>query len=525
MSADPRFPVEPWSLRETSLDLSQLARSESLMALSNGHIGLRANLDEGEPHGIPGSYLNSFYEQRPLPYAEAGYGYPESGQTVVDVTNGKLIRLLVDDTPFDVRYGLLRSHERTLDFRSGVLHRRADWISPAGAEVLVTSRRLVSYVQRSIAAIEYVVAAKDKPVRIVLQSELVANESQPLLSADPRQAAALDRPLVPVSHDVDGHGVVLLHRTRQSNLMMAAGMSHLIETTARHQIDVDVREEWARVTAICSLEPGQSLRLVKFIGYGWSAIRSETAIRDQVAAALDAAMFYGWDGLLTEQRQRLDDFWDCADVRIEGNDALQQAIRFALFHIFQAGVRAEGRAVPSKGLTGPGYDGHTFWDTEGFVLPVLTYTVPDAAADALRWRHATLALAKERAEVLKLAGAAFPWRTIHGEECSGYWPAGSAAMHIGADIAYAVARHWTVTGDAQFLDSVGLDLLVETARLWMSVGHFQADGSWHIAGVTGPDEYSAIADDNVFTNVMAARNLRAAADLTELRAAQRASQA
>jgi trehalose/maltose hydrolase-like predicted phosphorylase len=518
VSPDERFPVDPWALRETSLDLGQLARSESLLALSNGHIGLRANFDEGEPYGIPGTYLNSFYEQRPLPYAEAGYGYPESGQTVVDVTNGKLIRLLVDDTPFDVRYGTLHTHERTLDFRTGLLSRTADWTSPAGARVLVESRRLVSFVQRSIAAIEYVVTAKDNPVRIVLQSELVANESQPVLTSDPRKAAALDRPLEPVSHDVDGHGVLLMHRTRSSGLMMAAGMAHEIQTPARHQIDLDVREDWARTTVICSLQAGQSLRLVKFVGYGWSALRTETAIRDQVAAALDAASFSGWDGLLAGQKQRLDDYWDTADVQIEGNDALQQAIRFGLFHIFQAGIRAEGRAIPSKGLTGPGYDGHTFWDTEGFVLPVLTYTVPSAAADTLRWRHSTLPLAKERAEVLKLEGAAFPWRTIHGEECSGYWPAGTAAMHIGADIAYAVARHWAATGDEEFLDTYGLDLLVETARLWMSVGHFEADGSWHIAGVTGPDEYSAIADDNVFTNLMAARNLRAAADLIELRA-------
>src|SRR5215510_14650051 len=142
-------PIEPWRLRETRLALDKLAQSESLFALSNGHIGLRANLDEGEPYAIPGTYLNSFYELRPLPYAEAGYGYPESGQTIVNVTNGKIIRLLVDDEPFDVRYGHLLEHERELDLRAGVLHRRADWESPAGASVRVTSTRLVSLVQRS----------------------------------------------------------------------------------------------------------------------------------------------------------------------------------------------------------------------------------------------------------------------------------------------------------------------------------------------------------------------------------------
>ena len=517
MSERGRFPVHPWSVVETELDLTQLARTESLFALSNGHIGLRANLDEGEPFGIPGTYLNSFYEQRPLPYAEAGYGFPETGQTVVDVTNGKLIRLMVDDSSFDLRYGKLLSHVRTLDLRSGLLSREAHWESPAGKQVRVRSNRLVSFTQRSIAAIEYTVEAVDRPLRIVLQSELVANEAQPVLTRDPRKAAVLASPLAPVSHDVDGHGVVLVHRTKQSQLMMASGMSHVIEAPSRHEVDIDARQEWARTTVICELQPGESLRLVKFVGYGWSALRSHTAIRDQVAAALDAAKFAGWEGLVAQQRETLDDYWDAADVELTGNDELQQAIRFALFHVMQAGIRAEGRAIPSKGLTGPGYDGHTFWDTEGFVLPPLTYTLPHAAADALRWRHSTLHLARARAAELGLSGAAFPWRTIRGQECSAYWPAGTAAFHINADIALAVERLFVAHGDAGFLDDVGLELVVETARLWATLGHFGPDGDWHIDGITGPDEYTAVVDDNVFTNLAAARNLRAAARLSRLR--------
>src|SRR5439155_3894271 len=136
-----------------------------------------------------------------------------------------------------------------------------------------------------------------------------------------------------------------------------------------------------------------------------------------------------------------------ADVELEGDAELQQAVRFALFHTLQAGARGERRAIAAKGLTGPGYDGHCFWDTETFVLPVLTYTLPDAARDALHWRHATLDRARERAELLGLAGAAFPWRTIAGEECSSYWPAGTAAFHVGADIAYAVSRYQAAVED------------------------------------------------------------------------------
>ncbi|MEV8376160.1 glycoside hydrolase family 65 protein [Kribbella sp. NPDC056861] len=504
-------PIEPWQLRETELPLDKLAQAESLFALSNGHIGLRGNLDEGEPYAIPGTYLNSFFEQRPLPYAEAGYGYPESGQTLVDVTNGKLIRLLVDDSPLDVRYGELHSHERCLDFRTGILKRELDWSSPAGKRIKVRSRRLVSLTQRAVAAIEYIVEAVDQPVRLVLQSELVANEPQPTRPGDPRVAAVLENPLVAVSQDSDDEEVVLIHRTRASELMMAAGMTHEVQCDSRMEVDIDVREDWARNTVICELKPGETLRVVKFLAYGWSSLRSETAISDQVSGALAGAKFSGWDGLVEQQRTYLDDFWDAADVQVDGNQELQQAVRFALFHVLQSGARAERRAIPSKGLTGAGYDGHTFWDTEGFVLPALTFTMPDAAADALRWRHSTLWMAKEHAEVLGLRGAAFPWRTIRGQECSGYWPAGTAAFHINADIAAAISRYHMATGDDTFIRDYGLELLVETARLWISLGHHDRHGKWHLPGVTGPDEYSAVADDNVFTNLMAARNLRVAA--------------
>src|SRR5205085_11131167 len=188
----------------------------------------------------------------------------------------------------------------------------------------------------------------------------------------------------------------------------------------------------------------------KFLGYGWSSQRTVPAIRDQVAAALAGAVHTGWDGLLDEQHAYLDRFWDQADIEIDGDAELQQAVRFALFQTLQAGARGEQRLVPAKGLTGPGYDGHTFWDTEAFVLPLLTYTRPRAVADALRWRHSTLEKARQRAGSLGLNGAAFPWRTIGGEECSGYWPAGSAAFHVNAAIAGAVARYHTVTRDEAF---------------------------------------------------------------------------
>jgi alpha,alpha-trehalose phosphorylase len=509
------YQVEPWCLRETELDLDVLAQSESLFALSNGHIGWRGNLDEGEPYGLPGSYLNGVYESRPLPYAEAGYGYPEAGQTVINVTNAKVVRLLVDDQPFDVRSGELRAHERSLDFRSGLLERRVEWVSPGGGGVRVSSTRLVSLVQRSVAAVAYEVEAVDAPRRVVLQSELVANEVVPVGGGDPRVSAVLEAPLRSESHESNTTGAALLHTTVRSGLRVAVAMNHHIEGPSSVHVSAESFPDLARLTITATLAPGERLRVVKLVAYGWSANRSGPALRDQVAAALAGVSEMGWDSLAQEQRAYLDEFWKGADVEVEGDAQVQQAVRFSLFHVLQAGVRAEGRAIPAKGLTGPGYDGHAFWDTETFVLPVLTYTASDTVADALRWRHSTLPMAKERARQLGLAGATFPWRTITGAECSGYWPAGTAAFHVGADIADAVVRYVQVTGDGHFEREVGLELLVETARLWRSVGHHDTQGRFRIDGVTGPDEYSAVADNNLYTNLMAQHNLASAAEVAE----------
>ena len=527
------YGVEPWTVTETSLDLNLIAQSESVFALSNGHIGLRGNLDEGDPHGLPGTYLNSLYEVRPLPYAEAGYGFPETGQTVINVTNGKIIRLLVNDEPFDVRYGTVHSHTRTLDLRAGTLTREVVWTSPAGHTVKVSSVRLVSLTQRAIAAISYSVkpvappnpeaeepadSPGGVPLRLVVMSEIVANEEIPVTAADPRAAAVLAEPLVSEEHvtsDGSRMRAILVHGTRMSKLRLAAGMAHDITGPERMTHQLESFPDVARLTVAAEVPQGEELRIVKYLGYGWSSQRTRPALHDQVMGALAAAELAGWDGLLREQREFLDAFWEGADVMVDGDVEVQQAVRFGLFHILQAGARAEQRPIPAKGLTGTGYDGHTFWDTEAFVLPVLTYTHPSAVADALRWRFMTLGIAREHAKELGLAGAAFAWRTIRGQECSGYWPAGTAAFHINADIAAAVVRYLDATNDDEFEREVALPLLVETARLWRSLGQHDASGTFRIEGVTGPDEYSAVKDNNLYTNLMAQLNLAEAANLAE----------
>ncbi|MCR8671397.1 glycoside hydrolase family 65 protein [Agrococcus sp. HG114] len=506
--------VDPWSVPIRGVDASRLAHRESLLALSNGHIGWRGSLDEGDPRGEPGTYLNGVFEERPMPYAEEGYGYPSVGQSVINVANGQLIRLLVDDEPFDVRSGRLDRHEQRLDLLAGTLERDAEWTSPVGRSVRVRSTRLVSYTHRSIAAVRYAVEALSAPVTVTVRSELLANESLEDVHPDPRVQEALTEPLQGVLHAVRGTAATLVHRTRRSRLGIGVAMDHVIAGagSSAPAVSTDASADLARTTITAVLAPGERLEIVKVVGHEWSADLAPATLRDRAEGAVADAVRDGWDALVAGQRERLAEYWRCADIEVDGSPRLQQAARFALFHAFQQAVRLELRSVPGKGLTGTGYEGHTFWDCEAFVLPLLTSTLPEAAAQALRWRHATLGHARRRAAELRLAGASFAWRTIDGRESSGYWPASTAAFHVNADIAAAVLQHVRATGDEALEREVGLELLVETARLWLSLGRWDERGGFHLDGVTGPDEYSALADDNVYTNLAARVNLAGAAD-------------
>ena len=376
----------------------------------------------------------------PAQYGERGYGFPEDGQAVVNVTDGKIIRLLVEDEPFDVHRGHLEHHERMLDFRTGILTREVQWRSEAGSAVRVRSRaaRLVRRPQRRPRS---PTRSRRSSARCASRCSrtCIANQiDRPGERRPARRPGAGRRARQRAAQSTTALRVVLAHRTQRTELALAAGMEHVIERPGRgRRADADRARPRPRHD-LGPAAPGPAAALTKLLPTTGPRRQSIDWLRDQVDASLESAVAQGFDGLAERQRDYLDDFWDGADVELDGDPEIQQALRFALFHLLQASARAEGRAIAAKGLTGPGYDGHAFWDTETFVLPVLIYTTPGAAREALRWRHSTLPLARERAAQLGLRGAALPWRTIHGEECSGYWPAGTAAFHVNADVADAV---------------------------------------------------------------------------------------
>lgn len=253
--------------------------------------------------------------------------------------------------------------------------------------------------------------------------------------------------------------------------------------------------------------------MAKYIAYSSSLDMPIEKLESFLMGVLDIAEADGFAVLLNEQKTAMDDFWQAADIQIDGDEALQQGLRFNLFHIMQSSGRDGKTGMGAKGLSGEGYEGHYFWDTEMYVLPVFIWTNPELAKQLLLYRYHTLPQARERAKVLgHPIGALYPWRTINGEEASTYFPLGTAQYHINGDIAYAVWQYYEATGDYDFLRDYGAEMLVETARVFADVGGF-ADcrgGKYCICAVTGPDEYNAIVDNNLYTNLLAQENLYAA---------------
>ncbi|WP_129337828.1 glycoside hydrolase family 65 protein [Cellulomonas endophytica] len=503
------YAIEPWSLCETAPDLTALARGESLLALGNGHLGIRGGLDEGEPHAVPGTFLAPVHETVPFQYPEVAYGDPRHEERIVPVASGVEVRLTVDGEALDIRTADLGHHERRLDLRAGTLTRDLVWTTRSGATVHVTSTRVVSLERPALAAVRYRVEAVDRPVDVRL--------ARVLTTPDPGDHAASEgpqpSPLAPESAVGREHGVCLVHRTSSTGMRVAAGVDHHVDGPAGLEEEPVLEHGHAVRTTTGRLTPGQALTVTTLVAYACSDQRPTGVLVRCVDETLEAGRAAGWDALLAEQRAWWDAFWEVADVVVEGDDELQGAIRFSLFHTAQAAARADGQGVRAKGLTGTGYHGHTFWDTETFVLPVLTAVLPGAAADHLRWRHGTLPAALDRAAELGLPGAVLAWRTISGVESSGYWPASTAAVHLGADVADAALHHVACTGDAAFERDVVVDLVVQAARLYLGLGRHH-DGAWHLDGVTGPDEYSGLVDDNTYTNLMVRRALRGALDLT-----------
>lgn len=563
-------PADPWRLVERVPGRMDLGVSETLFALSNGYLGMRANPEEGRDSAAHGTFINGLHETWNIRHAEDAYGLAREGQTIIAAPDAKAMRLYIDDEPLRLATADLEDYERSLDFRRGVLTRRLIWRTPSGKRVRVTSERMVSFQEKHLAMMSLEVELLDSDAAVVITSQILNRQDgedeyhDPSVAGgedmDPRRAETLmGRVLNPTfrAHPAPERAT-LGYRVTHSGMTVACSMDHRITVSgpgqgieedtstrpttantgagytttaptepgqepsfdnphvaageAKVEIDARVRDDSARVIYHMNAHAGMTIRLEKFVAYHSSRHVAAEELAFRCARTINRAKSVGYAGLQENQAAWLADFWARSDVQVPGQPALQQAIRWNLWQLLQASARAEIQGIPAKGMTGSGYGGHYFWDTEIYVMPFLCYTNPAFARNAMRFRYQMLPAAAARARELAHDGVLFPWRTINGMEASAYYAAGTAQYHIDADIVYALMKYVHATGDEEFLLDEGLHILIGTARFWMSLGFFDAAGRFNIHSVTGPDEYTTVVNNNLYTNVMAAYNLRVAAE-------------
>jgi alpha,alpha-trehalose phosphorylase len=500
-----------WRLVESADAAAHPGALESLFAVGNGYLGVRGALEEGAAAHDPGIVLNGFHETWPIEYPEDAYGLARLGQTAVTPPDGSVLRLEVDgEAP-----RLARS-TRELDLRRGVLRREAEWATAGGGRLRVRSERLASLHDRHLAAMHFELTALDAPLRVTISSELRPARGA-TASDDPRRgrdrgAEALD----PLAAETGYGRAVLRLATRSSGLELACGMAHEVTGDAPVRVDTQLREAGAVVTIAAELAPGQVLRLEKALAYHWGPAGA-AGLGGAVHGTLDRATGRGYARVARMHADRVAAFWRRADVEVHGAPDVQAAVRFNLFGLLQATAGTDGLGVPAKGVTGRGYEGHYFWDTEIYVVPALVHLMPERARALLEARCEMLPEARRRARELGHRGALFPWRTINGADASAWYAAGTAQYHINADVAYALHVYGRVTGDLAFLLDRGAETLVETARFWLSLGFFspRRGGRFCLHAVTGPDEYTTVVDDNAYTNLMARENLEVAVRVVE----------
>jgi alpha,alpha-trehalose phosphorylase len=524
--AAPGIAAEPWCIRERGVDPASRFLRETLFTLGNGYIGMRGTPEEGSaaPKGqtLEGTYLNGFYESEPIVYPENAYGLARTNEFMLNVPNAKRVRLAVDGQIFGLEQGRVLDYERVLDFRTGLLTRTVEWELEDGKRLRIASRRLVSFRRKHIAAIEYAVTPLNFSGSLRLAADIDSQVTNLQAGDDPRVGSAITGPsLQPAgreSWEREGrHGVLVLQRTRHSGFLLATATE-----TCLPGADVQVQPLDEGHAFRFDAAEGETVVLHKFIAYASSRDMEQAEVGPHARRELAGAADAGFDALAREQADYLGDFWAQADVGIDGDDALQQGVRFNQFHLLQS-VGRDGRTnIAAKGVTGEGYEGHYFWDTEIYVFPFLLFSKPEIARALLQYRYATLPKARERARQMAHArGALYPWRTIAGEECSAYFPAGTAQYHINADVAYSIRLYLLATGDFDFMAQYGAEIVLETARIWTGIGSYDRKGRFCINAVTGPDEYTAIVNNNYYTNAMARMHMRFAAEVAARLRAER----
>lgn len=500
-----------WNISNPDLSQQALLNMESIFALGNGYLGVRGNFEEGYGERlstIRGTYLNAFHDVIEIPYGEKLFAFPDTQQKLVNNIDAQTVLIYLGDEkePFRLDHGTITAHERRLHMDKGYSERIVQWKSPEGKEIKLTFRRLVSFAHRELFAID----VRMEPVNFNGQVRIVSTVNGKVKNYtnanDPRVGAGHAERMTVIDAGVKGSDAYVVDETMASKLRAACVTRH------RLNADADIRLEagTGEVTFTAVLPLTGPIHFTKYNLYT-DSLRHGQDMLERGIQLQEELKDTSFEDLLAEQGEYLNDYWKSADVVIQNDDQLQEGIRFNLFQLLQSAGRDKHSNISAKGLSGEGYEGHYFWDTEIYMFPVFLMTQPDIARQLLLYRYSTLEQARDRArEMGHRQGALFPWRTISGTECSSFFPSGTAQYHISADIAYSYIQYYLAEQDRDFLLSYGAEVLIETARLWADIGHYY-NGAFHIDEVTGPDEYTCCVNNNYYTNVMAKHNLKWAA--------------
>lgn len=509
------YPIEEWNITEEKYSKETNYRNETTFSLSNGYIGTRGTFEEGYDFdintGLEGNFINGFYEAENIRYGEWNFGFPTESQSLLNLPNCKIIKLMIEDEVFDMRTGAVEGYRRSLNMKEAVLYRELIWTSPKGKKVKIEIKRFVSFIKKNLLEIQYKVIPLNFNGRISFISKIdgdVENHTRktnPLVDYGP-----FGRRLMPDEVEVKEETQYYQGTTLNSRLSMACGCKHSLNCNYE-VMDIEKNEYSSSITFSTDAINNKEVIFEKYVIYTSSNDVKKEMMKDFVLQELKSAEGKGYNKAEKMQKYYMKNLWENADITIDGDEELQQGMRFNLFHIMQSAARDGKTGMGAKGLSGEGYEGHYFWDTEMYVIPVFIYTNPELAKSLLDYRYNTLNEARNRAKILgHYKGALYPWRTINGKEASTYYPLGTAQYHINADISYAFKLYVDVTGDYDYLIDKAAEILCETARVWADVGCFaeSRDNKYCICAVTGPDEYNAIVDNNFYTNLMSRENIK-----------------
>jgi alpha,alpha-trehalose phosphorylase len=339
---------------------------------------------------------------------------------------------------------------------------------------------------------------------ILIKSKLDGDVSNFIDQGDPRVSQGHSKLLDVIGIDLNDEMFTITSTTRRSRLTVSCSCIHEYGDFVKHIADKNAHIK--NETSIeLELRGSGSLNLVKKNVYTDSIRCDNPVIHGK--QIMERVRKLSFDELVDMQTKYLSDIWKFSQIKVFGNKEIQDALRFKLFQLIQSVGKDGISNISAKGLSGEGYEGHYFWDTEIYILPVFQLLIPEIAESLLRFRYNILEHSRRRARVLDhKKGVKFPWRTISGMECSTYFPAGTAQYHINGDIAYGVIQHYLINEDLKFIMDYGAEIVFETARTWIDLGHFKND-EFRIDAVTGPDEYTAIVNNNYYTNAVAKYNL------------------